>query len=92
MPHFTLHLFQHSEPDRQALIERIVKLQRANARYSEKIDFLEENTRQLVSELQKKTKVLQSYILREEAGALTSGSMDHNKVSHMFIYNFIIFL
>ena len=65
----------------RALIERIVKLQRANARYSEKIDFLEENTRQLVSELQKKTKVLQSYILREESGALTSGSMDHNKVS-----------
>lgn len=70
---------QQAEPDRQALIERIVKLQRSNARYSEKIDFLEENTRQLVSELQKKTKVLQSYILREEAGALSSGSMDHNK-------------
>lgn len=73
------------EPDRQSLIERIVKLQRINAKYSEKNDFLEEHAQQLVSELQKKTRVLQSYILREEAGALSSTSMDNNKVTLIFI-------
>ncbi|XP_039282900.1 coiled-coil domain-containing protein 186 [Nilaparvata lugens] len=63
----------------QMLIERIAKLQRENAKAMEKIDFLEEHTRTLVEELQKKSRVLQSYILREEAGALSSRSMDLNK-------------
>lgn len=71
--------FTTVEPNRQALIERIVKLQRENAKAVEKIDFLEEHARTLVEELQKKSKVLQSYILREEAGALSSSSMDLNK-------------
>ncbi|RZF44581.1 hypothetical protein LSTR_LSTR001339 [Laodelphax striatellus] len=63
----------------QILIERIAKLQRENAKAMEKIDFLEEHARTLVEELQKKSRVLQSYILREEAGALSSRSMDLNK-------------
>ncbi|KAG8255266.1 hypothetical protein J6590_096606 [Homalodisca vitripennis] len=67
------------EPDKQTLIDRVVRLQRENVRLREKIDFLEEHTKQLVAELQKKTRVLQSYILREEAGTLTSGSMDYHK-------------
>uniref|UniRef100_A0A1B6GEI2 Coiled-coil domain-containing protein 186 n=1 Tax=Cuerna arida TaxID=1464854 RepID=A0A1B6GEI2_9HEMI len=67
------------EPDKQTLIDRVVRLQRESVRLREKIDFLEEHTKQLVAELQKKTRVLQSYILREEAGTLTSGSMDYHK-------------
>ncbi|XP_069697891.1 coiled-coil domain-containing protein 186-like isoform X2 [Periplaneta americana] len=67
------------EPDRQMLIERIVKLQRANARKTEKLDFMEEHARQLVAELQKKTRIVQNYIMREQAGALSSDSMDQNK-------------
>lgn len=78
-------IFFKVEPNKQVLIERIVKLQRDNAKAAEKIDFLEEHTRTLVGELQKKSKVLQSYILREESGALSSSSMDLNKVNH-FIF------
>lgn len=66
--------------DRQTLIEHIVKLQRISAKKSEKLDFLEEHVNTLVSELQKKTKLLQTYILREQSGTLTSNSMDSNKV------------
>ncbi|XP_068083218.1 coiled-coil domain-containing protein 186 [Anabrus simplex] len=68
-----------TEPDRQMLIERIVKLQRANARKQEKLEFMEEHARQLVSELQKKTHIIQSYIMREQSGALSSDTMDQNK-------------
>ncbi|GFG35746.1 hypothetical protein Cfor_03926 [Coptotermes formosanus] len=67
------------EPDRQMLIERIVKLQQANARKTEKLDFMKEHTRQLVAELQKKTRIVQDYIIREESGALSPASMDQNK-------------
>jgi hypothetical protein len=57
-----------------------VKLQRANAYKTEKLDFMEEHTRQLVAELLKKTRIVQSYIMREQSGALSSASMDENKV------------
>lgn len=66
--------------DRQTLIEHIVKLQRISARKSEKLDFLEEHVKSLVAELQKKSQLLQTYILREQAGALSSNAMDKNKV------------
>lgn len=66
--------------DRQTLIEHIVKLQRISAKKSEKLDFLEEHVNSLVLELQKKTRLLQSYILREQSGTVTSNLMDNNKV------------
>ncbi|KAF7281692.1 coiled-coil domain-containing protein 186-like [Rhynchophorus ferrugineus] len=65
--------------DKQTLIEHIVKLQRISAKKSEKIDFLEEHINTLVTELQKKTKLLQGYVLREQSGTLTSNAMDNNK-------------
>lgn len=65
--------------DRQVLIEHIVKLQRVSARKSEKLDFLEEHVNTLVAELQRKTRLLQTYILREQAGTLSSNKMDNNK-------------
>jgi hypothetical protein len=67
--------------DRQTLIEHIVKLQRISARKSEKLDFLEEHVNTLVLELQKKSRLLQSYILRDQSGTLTSNSMDANKAN-----------
>nr|XP_039257894.1 coiled-coil domain-containing protein 186-like [Styela clava] len=54
----------------QTLIERIVRLQRIHARKNEKIDFLHDHVQQLVDELQKKNKIIQHYILREESGML----------------------
>ncbi|XP_014255468.1 coiled-coil domain-containing protein 186-like isoform X1 [Cimex lectularius] len=71
--------FQVLDVPAQILIERIVKLQQDNAKQSERVEFLEEHSVHLVHELQKKSKLLQNYILREQAGALTSKSMDKNK-------------
>lgn len=68
-----------SAVDKKTLLDHIVKLQKISARKSEKIDFLEEHINTLVSELQKKTQLLQSYIVREQSGALTSNKMENNK-------------
>nr|XP_006135031.1 coiled-coil domain-containing protein 186 isoform X2 [Pelodiscus sinensis] len=68
------------EVDKAVLIERIVKLQRAHARKNEKMEFMEDHIKQLVEEIRKKTKIIQSYILREEAGTLSSEASDFNKV------------
>lgn len=68
------------EVDKAMLIERIVRLQKAHARKNEKIEFMEDHIRQLVEEIRKKTKIIQSYILREESGTLSSEASDFNKV------------
>ncbi|XP_071447737.1 coiled-coil domain-containing protein 186 isoform X2 [Hetaerina americana] len=67
------------EPSRQVLIERIVELQRNNARKTEKLDFLSDHVEQLLEEIQKKSRIIQMYIMREESGALSSNSMEMNK-------------
>ncbi|XP_054974659.1 coiled-coil domain-containing protein 186 isoform X2 [Sorex araneus] len=68
------------EVDKAMLIERIIKLQKAHARKNEKIEFMEDHIKQLVEEIRKKTKIIQSYILREESGTLSSEASDFNKV------------
>nr|XP_012627871.1 coiled-coil domain-containing protein 186 isoform X2 [Microcebus murinus] len=68
------------EVDKAMLIERIVRLQKAHARKNEKIEFMEDHIKQLVEEIRKKTKIIQSYILREESGTLSSEASDYNKV------------
>uniref|UniRef100_A0A8B9KAQ7 Coiled-coil domain containing 186 n=1 Tax=Astyanax mexicanus TaxID=7994 RepID=A0A8B9KAQ7_ASTMX len=67
------------EVDKAVLVERIVRLQKAHARKNEKIEFLEDHIKQLVEEIRKKTKIIQSYVLREESGALSSEASDFNK-------------
>ncbi|MGH0166961.1 UNVERIFIED_CONTAM: hypothetical protein FKN15_051857 [Acipenser sinensis] len=67
------------EVDKAVLIERIVRLQKAHARKNEKIEFMEDHIKQLVEEIRKKTKILQSYVLREETGALSTEASDLNK-------------
>ena len=47
---------RHVEPDKQMLIERIVKLQRIHARKNEKIEFLEDHINQLLLEIKKKNR------------------------------------
>ncbi|XP_066210663.1 coiled-coil domain-containing protein 186 [Saccopteryx leptura] len=68
------------EVDKAMLVERIVRLQKAHARKHEKIEFMEDHIKQLVEEIRKKTKIIQSYILREESGTLSSEASDFNKV------------
>jgi hypothetical protein len=71
---------QLTQPSQKSLIDRIVRLQHASARQGEKIDFLENHSANLVSELQKKSKLLHHYMLREQTGALASSKSDRNKV------------
>nr|AYV89223.1 coiled-coil domain-containing 186-like isoform X2 [Tetranychus evansi] len=65
--------------DKTMLINKIFRLQKTIAKKQEKIDYLEEHNHQLLSEMKKKTKLIQYYILREESGALTTNRMDENK-------------
>lgn len=58
-----------------------MKLQRAHARKNEKLDFCEDHIKQLVEEVQRKTRIIQMYVMKEEGGTLSSDSMDRNKVS-----------
>lgn len=67
------------EVDKQVLIERIVKLQKAHARKNDKIEFMEDHINHLVDEIQKKKRIIQSYALREETGVLSTDYMDINK-------------
>lgn len=67
------------EPDRQTLIERIVKLQKINAKHQERIEFLEEHVTQLLTEVKKKNRVIQHYVIREQSGALSSDVIDQHK-------------
>ncbi|XP_019938978.2 coiled-coil domain-containing protein 186 isoform X2 [Paralichthys olivaceus] len=67
------------EVDKAVLVERIVRLQKSLARKQEKIEFMEDHIKQLVEEIRKKTKIIQSYVLREESGALSSEASDINK-------------
>ncbi|XP_051274486.1 coiled-coil domain-containing protein 186 isoform X3 [Dicentrarchus labrax] len=67
------------EVDKAVLVDRIVRLQKALARKQEKIEFMEDHIKQLVEEIRKKTKIIQSYVLREESGALSSEASDINK-------------
>ncbi|XP_076007952.1 coiled-coil domain-containing protein 186 isoform X2 [Genypterus blacodes] len=71
----------YPEVDKVVLVERIVRLQKALARKQEKIEFMEDHIKQLVEEIRKKTKIIQSYVLREESGALSSEASDFNKAN-----------
>ncbi|XP_077594875.1 coiled-coil domain-containing protein 186 isoform X2 [Stigmatopora nigra] len=67
------------EVDKAVLVERVVRVQKALARKQEKMEFMEDHIKQLVEEIRKKTKIIQSYVLREESGALSSEASDFNK-------------
>lgn len=62
-------------------MDHIIKLQEINAKRAEKLDFLEEHTRVLVEEVQKKKKIIQNYILQQNFGALGCNERDKNKVN-----------
>ena len=50
------------EVDKQMLIEKIVKLQKAHARKSEKIEFMDDHINQLLEKVKKKSKLVQIWI------------------------------
>ena len=44
------------EVDKQMLVEKIVRLQKAHARKNEKLEFMEDHNTQLLEEIRKKAK------------------------------------
>jgi len=67
-------------PPDQALVEKMIRLQRTLARKQEKIEFMEEHSTTLLEDIKKKNRLIQNYILNKETpGALTSSKMDQNK-------------
>ncbi|CAJ0597136.1 unnamed protein product [Cylicocyclus nassatus] len=67
----------------QVMIDKIIVLQKKLARRNEKIEFLEDHVRHCLEELQKKTKIIQHYALREEASLLlpSDGSLEQVPLS-----------
>jgi len=67
------------EVDKKVLVERICKLQRNLAKKNEKVEFMQEHILQLTEDLQKKSRIIQYYISKEETGTLASNQFDRNK-------------
>ena len=67
-------------PDSQVLVEKIVRLQRQIAKKQEKLDFLEEHTATMSEEVKKKNRIIVEYVMKAEAGILSTDNMDENKV------------
>ena len=49
-------IVEYVEVDKQMLMEKIVKLQRAHARKNDKLEFMEDHITQLLNEVQRKAK------------------------------------
>ncbi|CAD5113558.1 DgyrCDS2723 [Dimorphilus gyrociliatus] len=67
--------------DQRALFSKIIKLQKKVARYSDKVEFLEDHNAQLTNDIRRKSRIIQKYILREESGTLTPASADVSKAA-----------
>ena len=67
-------------PESHVMVEKIVHLQRVIAKKQEKLEFLEEHLDTLTDDVKKKTRLIQHYVLQQEAGALATSNMDANKV------------
>ncbi|XP_071792870.1 coiled-coil domain-containing protein 186-like [Asterias amurensis] len=65
--------------DKGMLVDRIVRLQKAHQRKNDKMEFMQEHITHLIDELKKKSKIIQQYFMRDEAGALAPVSSDINK-------------
>lgn len=59
-----------SDIDKEVLIDKIIKLQKSNARKTEKIEFMQDHIDQLLEEVRKKSRIIQNYIMREESYSL----------------------
>lgn len=67
------------EPNKAMLVERICRLQKIHAKKNEKLEFMEEHVSALVDEIQKKSKIIQYYVVREQAGTLAPPRSDLHK-------------
>lgn len=67
------------EPNKAVLVERICRLQKIHAKKNEKLEFMEGHVAALVEEIQKKSKIIHYYVLREQAGTLAPPTSDLHK-------------
>eukprot|EP00118_Oscarella_pearsei_P000508 m.5131 g.5131 ORF g.5131 m.5131 type:complete len:789 (+) comp12169_c0_seq2:90-2456(+) len=72
-------MLKDMDQEKTILVDRICSLQQIHARKDDKMDFYEGHIQHLTEELKKKTRIIQSYILREESGTLSPPLMDEIK-------------
>merc|ERR1712117_907452 len=82
-PRFSVDTNQLVMPDSQVLVEKIVRLQRHIAKKQEKLDFLEDHMATMTEEVKKKNRIIVEYVMKAEAGILSTENMDENKVSQI---------
>ncbi|KAL9983864.1 hypothetical protein ACROYT_G006107 [Oculina patagonica] len=66
-------------PDKAVLVDRICRLQKIHAKKNEKLEFMEGHVAALVDEIQKKSKIIHYYVLREHTGTLAPPKSDMHK-------------
>lgn len=76
-PTSSIHESVDWEPN--ALMEKMLRVQRDNAKKSEKIDFMEEHIQVLVAELKKKNRIVQAFFMKEDSGMMASEASDKHK-------------
>ena len=69
-----------------ALMEKMLRVQRDSAKKSEKIDFMEEHIQVLVAELKKKNRIVQAFLMKEDSGMMASEASDKHKVRTFFFF------
>lgn len=72
-------LFRHLDHEKEVLVEKLCVLKKEIAKKQEKLEFYEEHIAQLTEEIKKKSKIIQDFVLREHAGAVTSPLHDSHK-------------
>jgi hypothetical protein len=70
------------DQEKRVLVEKICSLKRDMARYEERVEFFESHSHQLTEDIQRKSKIIQDFIMREQTGALAPPSSDEHKVRH----------
>merc|ERR1719466_673034 len=66
------------------IIQKLINVQKQYVKRNEKIDFLSDHVSQLTEELKKKTKLIQSFLLREQHGRIKPPGKEqelHRKVN-----------
>jgi len=67
------------------LAQRIIKLQKSLAKKQDKEEFLEEHVDQLVAELQKKKKIIDYFVSKEQPGVMSRARDDVVKVCKVLL-------
>lgn len=70
--------------EKTEIIQKLINVQKQYVKRNEKIDFLSDHVSQLTEELKKKTKLIQSFLLREQHGRMKPPGKEqelHKKVN-----------